>query len=229
MRILIIEDDTRLSALMRQELTEELHAVDVAHDGETGLELALRDAHDLIIVDWMLPLRDGPSVCRAVRAARLTMPILMLTARAQVRDRVAGLDSGADDYLSKPFAFDELHARVRALSRRSSGSNDAGTLTSGDIAMNLRAHTAACAGEALELTLTEWNLLECFIRHAGQTLSRDQILDCVWSYDANVLPTMVDTYVSYLRRKLSASGKSDPIQTVRGVGYRLLTPEARDT
>ena len=147
----------------------------------------------------------------------------MLTARGQVEDRVAGLDSGADDYLSKPFAFEELLARVRALGRRfvvSSGGSGS-EMRSGDLVMDLATHTARRGSQALDLTPTEWNLLECLLRHPGHSLSRQQILDYVWSFDSEVQPTMVDVYVSYLRKKLNLPGRGDHIATVRGVGYRL--------
>lgn len=222
MRILLIEDDQRLARLMTRVFEEEHFAVDVAHDGDTGLELALRGVYDVAIVDWMLPGRDGPAVCRAIRAARLTTAILMLTARGQVEDRVAGLDSGADDYLVKPFAFEELLARVRALGRRFIvTASDASELRCGNLVLDLRAHTARRGDRPLDLTSTEWNLLECLMRHAGQALTRQQILDYVWSYESDVQPTMVDVYISYLRRKLNLPGYPDPIETVRGVGYRL--------
>ncbi|MBL8055727.1 MAG: response regulator transcription factor [Anaerolineales bacterium] len=222
MRILVIEDDRRLARLIQTVLEGEHFTVDTAHDGETGLELALRGAHDVAVVDWMLPGRDGPAICRAVRAARLPVAVLLLTARGQLEDRVAGLDSGADDYLVKPFAFDELLARVRALGRRfavAAGAPD--EVRVGGLVLDLRAHTARRAEQPLDLTSTEWNLLEYLMRHPGQTLTRQQILDYVWSYERDVQPTLVDVYVSYLRRKLSAAGRPDPIQTVRGVGYRL--------
>jgi DNA-binding response OmpR family regulator len=225
MRVLVIEDDFRLARLMVSVLQEERYTVDVAHDGSEGLELALRGIHDVAIVDWMLPGRDGPSICRAVRAERVRLAILLLTARGQVEDRVAGLDSGADDYLVKPFAFDELLARVRALGRRFvSPAGDAAELRWGDIVLDTRAHTARRADRALELTNTEWQLLEFLLRNGGQVLTRQQILDHVWSYEADVRPTMVDVYISYLRRKLAVPGLNDPIDTVRGVGYRLSAP-----
>ncbi|MCU0494335.1 MAG: response regulator transcription factor [Chloroflexaceae bacterium] len=222
MRVLIIEDDQRLTRLMQRVLADEHIAADVANDGETGLDLALRDTYDVAIVDWMLPGRDGPAICRAIRAARLPVALLMLTARGQLEDKVRGLDSGADDYLVKPFAFEELLARVRALGRRFNQlAGDPQELRLGDLVLDMRAHTARRGMQPLDLTATEWNLLECFLRHPGQTLSRQQILDYVWSYEHDVQQTMVDVYVSYLRRKLTLPGRPDPIQTVRGVGYRL--------
>jgi DNA-binding response OmpR family regulator len=227
MRVLIVEDDQRLARLMSRVLAEEHITSDVANDGDTGLELALRGAYDVAILDWMLPGRDGPALCRAIRAARLPTAILLLTARGQLEDRVAGLDNGADDYLVKPFAFEELLARVRALGRRFSVvAGDATELRAGDLVLDLRARMARRATQALDLTATEWNLLECLMRHPGQALSRQQILDYVWSYERDVQPSMVDVYISYLRRKLNLRGHPDPIQTVRGIGYRWEASDA---
>lgn len=222
MRVLIIEDDQRLAKLVQQTLQEEGYQVDSAYDGDSGYDLIHRDIYEVAIVDWMLPGRDGPSLCRSVRSAGLETALLLLTARAQVEDRVSGLDSGADDYLVKPFAMDELLARVRALGRRFAvGTKDPWELRYGQIVMDLRAHSARRGAETLDLTKTEWGLLEFLLRHPGQTLTRQQILDYVWSYEREVQPSMVDVYISYLRKKLDAPGKPDPIETVRGVGYRL--------
>lgn len=222
MKVLLVEDDQRLARLIARVLRDEHYQVDVAHDGDTGLEYALRGGYQVAIIDWMLPERDGPSICRAVRAARLPTALLLLTARGQVEDKVVGFDSGADDYLVKPFAFEELLARVRALGRRFSlQPDDSDELRFGDLVLDLRHHTARRGTRPLELTPTEWNLLEYLMRNAGQALSRQQILDHVWSYDHDVQPQMVDVYIAYLRRKLNAPGEHDPIVTVRGVGYRL--------
>ncbi|MCG8352303.1 MAG: response regulator transcription factor [Chloroflexales bacterium] len=222
MRVLLIEDDQRLARLVKRILEEEHFTVDVAHDGDTGLSLALHSVYDVAIIDWMLPERDGPAICRAIRAAHLPTALLLLTARGQLEDRVRGLDSGADDYLVKPFAFEELLARVRALSRRFTiVAGDPEELRSGDLVLDLRAHTARRGNHVLDLTVTEWNLLEYLLRNTGQTLTRQQILDYVWSYERDVQSTMVDVYISYLRRKLHISGRADPIRTVRGIGYRL--------
>jgi DNA-binding response OmpR family regulator len=227
MRVLIIEDDERLARLVARVLTEEGCAVDAAHDGNAGLELALRGVYDVAVVDWMLPERDGPSICRAVRAAHLPTALLLLTARGQVEDRVAGLDSGADDYLVKPFAFEELVARVRALGRRFTVVGaDPSELRLGELVLDLRARSARRGERPLQLTTTEWSLLEFLMRHPGQALGRQQVLDYVWSYDSEVQPTLVDVYVSYLRAKLNAGGEPDPIVTVRGVGYRLSVESA---
>jgi len=222
MKILLIEDDKRLAQLVQNVLKEEKYTLDVEHDGGTGLELALCGAHDLVIVDWMLPGRDGPSICRSIRSAKLSVPILMLTARSQVEDRVAGLESGADDYLVKPFDFDELIARIRALSRRyTPGSIDSAELRIGSIVMDLNTHTVRRAESSIELTKREWDILEFFLRHPNKTLSRAEILNYAWSYDTQVKPELVDVYISYLRQKLTVNGKKDPIQTVRGFGYIL--------
>ncbi|MBP1468494.1 response regulator transcription factor [Candidatus Chloroploca sp. M-50] len=222
MRVLVIEDDQRLARLVARVLSEEHYQVDQAHDGEAGLDLLLRGTYDVAIVDWMLPGRDGPAICRAARAARLATALLLLTARGQVEDKVAGFDSGADDYLVKPFAFEELLVRVRALSRRfHSTAPSLDELRNGELVLDLRNHTARRGLRSLDLTPTEWNLLEYLLRNVGQTLTKQQILDYVWSYEQDVQPQMVEVYISYLRRKLNAAGEPDPIVTVRGVGYRL--------
>ena len=223
MRILLIEDDKRLAALTKKVLEGEHFDVDLSHNGDEGVEIALRGVYDVAVVDWMLPGRDGPSVVQAMRAARLSTAILMLTARTQVEDRVAGLYSGADDYLTKPFSYDELIARIYALGRRASGPSaiNAWELRVGNIVLDTRTYSARRADRVLDLTRTEWTLLECLMRHPGQTLSRQFIMDYVWSYEGKVQPTMVDVYVSYLRNKLNVPGLEDPIQTKRGVGYFL--------
>lgn len=223
MRVLLIEDDKRLATLTKKVLEGEHFDVDMAHNGDEGVEIALRGVYDVAVVDWMLPGRDGPAVAQAMRAAHLSTAVLMLTARTQVEDRVAGLYSGADDYLTKPFSYDELIARIHALGRRVSGGSaiNAWELRIGNIVLDTRTYTARRADQVLNLTKTEWTLLECLMRHPGQALSRQFIMDYVWSYESNVQPTMVDVYVSYLRAKLSLPGRKDPIQTKRGVGYYL--------
>lgn len=227
MRILLIEDDKRLSKLISRVLVEEKYTVDPVFDGNSGLELALRGIHDVAIVDWMLPGRDGPSIIREIRHCQVPMGILMLTARSQVEDRVAGLDSGADDYLVKPFTFDELLARIRSVSRRiSPGSGDPQELRVGSLVMDIRLHSCRRGDNPIDLTRTEWDLLEFLLRHPQTTLTRQKIVDYVWSYDSNIRQDLVDVYISYLRQKLNVPGKADPIMTVRGVGYRLDTDHA---
>lgn len=224
MHVLIIEDDRQLAQLIARVLRREGMHADVAHDGDTGLEMALSNVYDVAIVDWMLPLRDGRAICLAVRRARVRLPILMLTARSQVEDRVLGLDSGADDYLIKPFAMEELLARVRALSRRyDASSQDGAILRCGELSMNLAEHIFQRGNIAIELTPTEWELMEYLMRNCNQVLSREQILNRVWAHERDVQPKMVDIYVSYLRRKLQVQPDNrDLIETVRGFGYRLV-------
>ena len=227
MRVLLIEDDKRLSVLIRKVLEAEHFSVDTAFDGDEGVEIALRGAHDVAIVDWMLPGRDGPAICQAIRAARIPTAVLMLTSRTQVEDRVAGLYSGADDYHGKPFSFDELIARVHTLGRRfSDKASNAWELRVGSIVLDTHSQTARRADKVLDLTKTEWSLLECLMRHPGQVLSREFILDYVWSYENTVQPSMVDVYISYLRNKLRIPECTDPIQTRRGLGYALVVENA---
>ena len=227
MRILIIEDDKRLASLMQKILETEKFSVDVAHTGSLGLEIALRGIFDVIILDWMLPDRDGPAICQALRSAHIAAGILMLTARTQVEDRVAGLYAGADDYLGKPFSFDELIARIHSLGRRfNTSSPSAWELRVGNLVMDLRIHSARRGDRVLNLTPKEWGLLEYLMRHPGQSLTRQKILDYVWSYENEVQPTMVDVYISYLREKLHQPGLKDPILTRRGVGYYLEPDDA---
>lgn len=226
MRILLIEDDERLARLIGAFFEHRHYRVDVAHDGNLGLEMALTRAYVVGIIDWMLPNRDGPAICRAVRNAHVQMAVLMLTARSQVEDRIAGLDNGADDYLSKPFDLEELSARVRAVSRRYQSAQSLGSdmmeLRCGDIALDTQAHTARRGNTGLNLTTTEWDVLECLVRHPHQVLTREQIFQQVWSPDSLVQVTIVDLYISYLRHKLKVSeGLLDPIETVRGLGYKI--------
>jgi DNA-binding response OmpR family regulator len=227
MRVLIIEDDKKLAKIIADVLEDEKIHSEITNDGDTGLEAALRGAYDVAIIDWMLPGRDGPSICRAIRAARLGMGLLLLTARGQVEDRVAGLDSGADDYLVKLFSFDELLARIRALSRRASAAaGDAWELRVGSLVMDLKAHSLRRSDKIIDLSRTEWDLLELLMRHVDQVLPRQNIINYIWSYDATIKPELVDVYISYLRKKLDINGLIDPIQTVRGVGYLLESKNA---
>ena len=188
----------------------------------------MRGIYDVAVIDWMLPGRDGPAIIQAMRSAHLQTGILMLTARTQTEDKVAGLSSGADDYLTKPFSYDELIARIYALGRRVHPGNSASTweIRIGGLVMDLKTRTARRSEKVLDLTKTEWSMLECFMRHPGQTLPREFILDYVWSFQRDVQPTMVDVYISYLRKKLDIQGKRNPIQTKRGVGYYLQSHNA---
>lgn len=227
LRVLLIEDNHRLSNIIKQVLEDEHMDVDVVDNGDVGLEYGLSGNYDVAVIDWMLPGRDGPSICRAIRSAQVQIGILMLTARGQVEDRVTGLNMGADDYLVKPFSFEELIARVQAVSRRHQAAfTSGGELRAGNIVMDIQTHMARRGMETLDLTHTEWTVLEYMLRHPDKVLPRTNILNYVWSHDRQVQTTMVDVYVSYLRKKLSQAGKADPIETVRGVGYRLVTKDA---
>jgi DNA-binding response OmpR family regulator len=222
MHLLVVEDDDRLRRLLTRLFREQRHVVDVAADGHEALELAeMASGIDVVILDIGLPDMSGLEVARAIRSKELPVAILMLTARDTVADRVAGLDTGADDYLVKPFAFAELSARVRALGRRKQvGPHRPETvLAYGPIELDEATHQATVAGRTLDLSPREHALLECFLRHPGQVLSRDQLLDHAWPYGAAVTPNAVDAYVHYLRDKLGDEARL--LVTVRGYGYRL--------
>ncbi|GIW04142.1 MAG: DNA-binding response regulator [Thermomicrobiales bacterium] len=223
MRVLLIEDDLRLARVIARVLEQERFDVDLAPDGETGLDLALTGAYDILIVDRMLPGRDGIAVIKALRAEQVSTPVLMLTARSELPERVEGLDAGADDYLGKPFAFEELLARLRALARRAERPLLPEVVTIGDVTINLSAHTVHRAGQPVELSPREYALLELLVRNRGRVLSRDQLLERVWGYEAEPQGNVVDLYVHYLRRKLDANGseRDSLIRTVRGAGYMI--------
>jgi DNA-binding response OmpR family regulator len=222
MHLLVIEDDPRLSRLLKRLLEDDRHVVEVATNGGTGLEIA-EDAPGIecVILDIGLPDISGLEVARRLRAQGSAVPILMLTARDTVGDRVTGLDAGADDYLVKPFAFEELSARLRALGRRTApnGRRTRSTLSAGPIVLDEAARSVTVDGTMVDLSPREFSLLECLLRHVGQTLSRDQLLDQAWPFGVAVTPNAVDAYVHYLRDKLGSAGRH--IQTIRGVGYRL--------
>jgi DNA-binding response OmpR family regulator len=221
MRVLLIEDDRRLVRALRRVLEEERYVVDEAFDGVEGEELATGGDYDLIVLDWMLPERDGVAVCRNLRRARNVTPILMLTARDTVENRVEGLDAGADDYLVKPFASIELLARLRSLCRRRTDELAETKLAADGLVLDLVRHEVSRDGRPVELTAREFALLEYLLRHPGQALSRTQILAAVWRYDTEVVSNVVDIYVHYLRDKVDRGFDRTLIQTVRGVGYKL--------
>jgi DNA-binding response OmpR family regulator len=222
MHILIVEDERKMAALLRRVLSEERHTVDLAHDGPTGLDLALSDTYDAVILDLMLPGMDGIEICRQVRAHHLATPILMLTARGTVADRVKGLKTGADDYLVKPFAVEELLARVDALLRRRERAFEETTeLRVGELTLDLVRREARRAGRVIELTSKEFALLEFLMRHPRQVLTRTQIIDHVWRYDLDALSKVVDIYIHYLREKIDQGFSRALIKTVRGVGYKI--------
>jgi DNA-binding response OmpR family regulator len=222
-RVLVIDDDRKLAGMVRRELTDQGYAVDVAHDGEEGLELAELGPYDLILLDVVMPGMDGLAVCRRLREQKVRTPVLMLTARDHLDDRVDGLDSGADDYLVKPFNFRELHARVRALLRRGDAPKDT-VLRAGDVALDTVAHEVRRGGQAVELTTKEYAILEYFVRNPNRVLSRGQIAEHAWNYDFEAESNIIDVYVGNLRRKLGDRDGTRLFRTVRGVGYKLTPP-----
>jgi DNA-binding response OmpR family regulator len=223
MRILVIDDDRRLCTVIKRGLLEEAYAVDLAYDGEEGEYLAEVNPYDLIILDIMLPNKDGIQVCRELRAKKINTPILMLTAKDTVEDRVRGLDTGADDYLVKPFAFNELLARVRALLRREVTSKSP-ELRAGDLTLNALTRQIWRGQRPIELTTKEYVILEYLMRHPNVVVTRTMIEEHAWDYDFDSLSNLVDVYMRRLRRKIDNEGEDSLIQTVRGAGYRLKTP-----
>lgn len=218
-RVLVIEDEERITDFLKRGLAYEGYMVDIAHDGPTGLGIARDRPPDLVVLDWMLPGMDGLEVCRRLRAGS-GVPILILTARGSVQDRVQGLDAGADDYLVKPFAFEELMARIRALLRRAQPSTPE-VLRFADLSLDTGTHQAFRASHPIELTAKEYELLELFLRNPRQVLTRDVIFDRVWGYDFGGESNIIEVYVRYLRQKTEINGAQRLIHTVRGVGYVL--------
>jgi DNA-binding response OmpR family regulator len=222
MHLLLVEDDPRLQRVLRRLLEDDRHIVEVASDGESALEVAeATTGIETVILDVGLPDMSGLDVAKSLRRGGRELTILMLTARDTVNDRVAGLDAGADDYLVKPFAYEELSARLRALARRAApGSRrPEPILAAGPIALDERSRRVTVEGRPVDLSPREFSLLECFLRHPGQSLTRDQLLDQAWPFGVAVTPNAVDAYIHYLRDKLGSAGRH--IQTIRGVGYRL--------
>jgi len=220
MRILVVEDERKLAQLLRRGLAEEGHVVDVAETGEDALWMARSEAYDAIVLDVMLPGLDGFGVCRELRARRIWTPVLLLTARDAVGDRVQGLDLGADDYLVKPFSFAELLARLRALVRRAPAERPS-VLEAGDLRLDPAARRAWRGQTELDLSPKEFALLELFMRREGEALSRVQLLDGAWDMAFESRSNVVDVYVRYLREKIDRPFGRHSIETVRGVGYRL--------
>lgn len=220
MRLLVVEDEIKVAAFVRQALEEEGYAVDVEHDGESGLTAAFAVEYDLLILDWLLPKRDGQAVCKAVRGAGNKVPILMLTARDAVENRIAGLDAGADDYLTKPFALGEMLARVRALLRRGP-SVSSPILMVGDLRLDPALRKVSRSGREIILSAKEYALLDYLMRNAGRTVGRSMIAEHVWDLDFDGGTNVVDVYINYLRNKIDRGQERKLIQTVRGVGYRL--------
>jgi two-component system OmpR family response regulator len=219
-RVLVVEDEVKMAGLLKRGLEEEGYAVDVSGTGHDALWLASENPYDAVVLDVMLPDIDGFDVCRSLRAAGLWTPVLMLTARDSVPDRVSGLDAGADDYLTKPFSFAELLARLRALFRRGATERPP-FLSVGDLTLDPATHRVSRAGTPIELTPKEFALLEFFMRHPGDVLSRTRLIEHVWDFAYEGDSNVVDVYVRYLREKVDRPFGSDSIETVRGAGYRL--------
>ncbi|MFF0576208.1 response regulator transcription factor [Streptosporangium saharense] len=224
-RVLVVDDEPALREALQSSLEFEGYRVGLAQDGQAALDVLRREPYELVLLDVMMPRLDGLTACRRLRAAGNHVPVLMLTARDAVGDRVSGLDAGADDYLVKPFELDELLARVRALLRRgalaASATSDDAVLVYGDLRMDTASREVTRAGEPLELTRTEYLLLELFMLHPRQVLTREQILSQVWGFDFEPTSNSLDVYVMYLRRKTESAGLPRVIHTVRGVGYVL--------
>ena len=223
MRILVVEDSRRLAGIIRRGLQEDAYAVDNAYDGEEARYMAETTPFDLIVLDIMLPKKDGVTVCRELRAKGISTPILMLTAKDTIEDKVTGLDSGADDYLVKPFAFTELMARIRALMRREALPKTPKLLV-GDLAMDVQTREVWRGQRKIELTAKEYAILEYFMRRPNVVVTRTMLGENVWDYEFDGISNIIDVYVRRLRRKIDEDGQGSLIQTLRGAGYRLRVP-----
>lgn len=222
MRLLVIEDEHRIANTIKKGLEQEKYAVDVTYTGNEGFDLAATEEYDAIILDWMLPEMDGMTICKELRKKQIHTPLLLLTAKSQIHDKVEGFDAGADDYLTKPFAFEELLARIRALTRRPKNLlND--TLHVEDLKLDIKQFIVERDGKQIQLSSKEFALLEYLMRHAGTILTKDQIINHVWDYDADILPNTVEVYIRNLRNKVDKpfNTKKPLITTVRGFGYKI--------
>ncbi len=222
MRILVVEDEHKIANSIKKGLEQESYAVDTAFTGTQGLDMATTEEYDLIILDVLIPGVDGITICKKLREQNIHTPILMLTAKGQIQDKVEGLDAGADDYLTKPFAFEELLARVRALVRRPHQSIGT-TLRVEDLSLDTTTYTVQRANKPIRLSSREFALLEYLLRHPNQIVTKEQIIAHVWNYDANILPNTVEVYIGYLRNKINKpfAGLPELIHTIRGFGYKL--------
>lgn len=224
MKILIVEDEEKIAKSLKKGLEQENYVVDVAFDGEDGYDLASSESYDLIILDLMLPKMDGLTICKKLRDEdKVSSPILMLTARSSVDDRVKGLNLGADDYLPKPFSFEELLARVRALGRRPKKVVSDNIIKVGDLTLNIQTFEVKRANKLIKLSRKEFTLLEYLMENKGKIVSKDTLMENVWEYESDILPNTVEVYIGYLRKKIDGpfKNKSTMIHTVRGFGYKL--------
>lgn len=222
MKILVVEDEHKIANSIKQGLEQENYTVDVAYDGEDGLDLAVTEEYDVIILDRLLPKIEGVEALKQLRAKKIHTPVLILTAKGQIEDKIEGLDSGADDYLTKPFAFTELLARVKALSRRPRNITDS-VFKINDLTLNSKTFEVIRAGKKIKLSNKEFSLLEYLLRHVRQIVKKDQIMNNVWNYDSDVLPNSVEVYIKHLRDKIDKPFKksSNLIHTIRGFGYKI--------
>lgn len=220
MRILLVEDERRLANIIKKGLTEEGFAIDVAYDGEEGQYLALSETYDLIILDITLPKIDGIAICKELRKKNIKTPILMLTARATLEEKVLGLDSGADDYITKPFAFLELRSRIHALIRRSKQESSP-ILKIKDLQLDPLKHTVTRSGKLITLTPKEFSVLELLLRHKDEVVSRTMIIEHVWDYNFDSISNVVDVFIASIRRKVNKGAKVKLIHTLHGVGYKI--------
>lgn len=219
-RVLIVEDEKRMSSFIQRGLKEEGYVVDVAFDGEQGLEYATVNEYDLVVLDWMMPKMDGITVCSKIRQEGSQVPILMLTVRDTIEDKIRGLDQGADDYLTKPFAFDELLARIRALTRRPRDLQQT-ILKAGQLSLDLVGRRAYVGTDLITLSQKEFSLLEFLMRRKGQVVTRSQIAEHVWDLHFDPMSNTIDVYINFLRKKIDGHRKKSRIETLRGSGYRL--------
>ena len=222
MRILVVEDEHKIANSIKKGLEQESYAVDLAFTGTDGYDLASTEDYDLIILDLLLPGMDGIKLCKKLREQKIHIPILILTAKGQIDDKVEGLDAGADDYLTKPFAFEELLARVRALTRRPTNSTGI-ILKAENLTLNTISFEVKRSNQKIQLSSKEFALLEYLLRHPNQTLTKDQIISHVWNYDADILPNTVEVYIGYLRNKIDKPFAKNLtlIHTIRGFGYKI--------
>lgn len=221
MRILVVEDEKKMASFIQRGLKEENYAVDVAPDGEKGWEYASINEYDVIILDWMLPKIDGLALCGKIREAGSRVPILMLTVHDRIEDKIRGLDQGADDYLTKPFSFDELLARIRALARRPRELKEQIQLIADDLTLDLVRHRVYVGKEEVALSQKEFALLEFLVRRKGQVVTRSQIAEHVWDLHFDPMSNTIDVYINFLRKKIDGSRKKSRIETLRGSGYRI--------
>ena len=220
MKILVVEDEHLIANALKKGLEQEHYTVDLAFDGLEGFDLASSGNYDIVLLDLMLPKMDGLEICRQLRHLQIHVPILMLTAKSQTEDKIKGLNCGADDYLTKPFAFEELLARIRALIRRPQNTTTE-ILTVGDLSLNLSTYEVIRQNKFISLSGKEYSLLECLMRHANKILTKDQLIQYVWSYESDILPNTVEVYIRNLRQKIDYPFKQKLIKTIRGFGYKI--------